>query len=62
MTKISQAIMRAILVSEAEPVGEAANILNELARRGDPLKRDFAKRMLRRTKDVILLPMRPDEY
>ncbi|MBK9206658.1 MAG: protein kinase [Candidatus Obscuribacter sp.] len=60
--EISQAIMRAILVSEAEPVGEAANILNELARRGDPLKRDFAKRMLRRTKDVILLPMRPDEY
>lgn len=55
--EISQAIMRAILAGEAEPVGEASGILNELARRGDPLKRDFAKRMLRRSKDVILLPL-----
>jgi len=56
------AITRAISASGAVPSAKSVKVLGAMSRGSDILLRDFAKRMLRRTKDVILLPMIPDEY
>jgi len=55
-------ITRAMIASGAVPSAKSVKLLGAMSRGSDTLLRDFARRMLQRTKDSVIMPLRSDDY
>lgn len=56
------AITRAMIASGAVPSAKSVKVLGAMSRGSDTLLRDFARRMLQRTKDSVILPLGSDGH